>query len=544
MKKIFFSFAAIILLFETTFSQVTEEWVARYSGPGSFDDDATALAIDNSGNAYVTGYSYVSGPRHDYTTIKYNSDGDTVWVRRYNGTGNNTDLALAIAVDISGNVYVTGESVGSGPGQDYATVKYNSAGEEQWAARYNGPGNYWDTARAIEVDDSGNVYVTGESYGFGYDIATIKYNSNGDSVWVRRYHSGNGEDLARDIAVDDSGNVYVTGYSAGLGTFNDYVTIKYNSTGDSVWVRRYNGPGNGYDYAIAVTIDDSGNVYVTGNSSGSTTDDDYTTIKYNPVGEELWIARYNGLENQWDEAVAIAVDNIGNVYVTGCSYSVSTNRDFATIKYNSNGDTVWVRKYNGPANDQDYGRAIAIDNSGNVYVTGESYDSNSDDDYATIKYSTSGVQEWVMRYNGPANDKDNSVSLAVDAMGNVFVTGTSLGVGTDNDYATIKYSSTTGVETLSNDLPTNYSLSQNYPNPFNPSTNIKFTISDFGFVSLKVYDVLGNEIANLVNEEKLAGEYEVEFNTSSIKHLPSSGVYFYQLKAGDFIRTKKMILLK
>ncbi len=161
MKKIFFSCAVFIFLFETAFSQVTEEWVARYSGPGNYDDNATALTIDNSGNVYVTGYSFVSGPRHDYTTIKYNSDGDTVWVRRYNGTGNNTDLALAIAVDISGNVYVTGESIGSGPGQDYATVKYNSAGEEQWAARYNGPGNYWDTASAIAVDDSGNVYVTG-----------------------------------------------------------------------------------------------------------------------------------------------------------------------------------------------------------------------------------------------------------------------------------------------------------------------------------------------------------------------------------------------
>ena len=103
-------------------------------------------------------------------------------------------------------------------------------------------------------------------------------------------------------------------------------------------------------------------------------------------------------------------------------------------------------------------------------------------------------------------------------------------------------------------IPVEYSLGQNYPNPFNPTTNIGFRIADRGFVSLKVYDVLGNEIATLVNEEKSPGTYEIEFNTSSIKHHPSSGIYFYQLlvsalqnkdgKAGNFVETKKMILLK
>ena len=98
---------------------------------------------------------------------------------------------------------------------------------------------------------------------------------------------------------------------------------------------------------------------------------------------------------------------------------------------------------------------------------------------------------------------------------------------------------------------TKYFLNQNYPNPFNPSTNIKFRIADFGFVTLKVYDVLGNEIATLVNEEKPAGEYEVIFDASSgIRNLPAgrqglvSGIYFYQLKFGDYIQTKKMVYLK
>jgi len=96
----------------------------------------------------------------------------------------------------------------------------------------------------------------------------------------------------------------------------------------------------------------------------------------------------------------------------------------------------------------------------------------------------------------------------------------------------------------SEEIVSTFSLEQNYPNPFNPSTNIRFRISDLGFVTLKIFDVLGNEVAVLVSEEKQPGTYEVEFNSSSIKHLPSSGIYFYQLQAGSFVDTKKMILLR
>jgi len=96
-------------------------------------------------------------------------------------------------------------------------------------------------------------------------------------------------------------------------------------------------------------------------------------------------------------------------------------------------------------------------------------------------------------------------------------------------------------------LPERFVLQQNYPNPFNPSTKIGFRIASASggeFVSLKIYDVLGNEVATLVNEAKDTGEYEVEFNSSSIYYRPSSGIYLYQLKAGDFTQTKKMILMK
>ena len=146
--------------------------------PTSDDDYATAIVVDSSGNFYVTGQGIgTTYPDYDYVTVKYNSAGQEQWVARYNGPGNGWDVPIGAAVDSLGNIYVTGDSPGSGTNHDYATIKYDSAGQEQWSARYNGPANSYDSATAIAVDSSGNIYVTGGSYGQSSDsdYATIKY---------------------------------------------------------------------------------------------------------------------------------------------------------------------------------------------------------------------------------------------------------------------------------------------------------------------------------------------------------------------------------
>jgi Beta-propeller repeat len=141
---------------------------------------------------------------------------------------------------------------------------------EAWVARYNAPGNGYDAGVAIVCDGSGNVYVTRESVGVGTDAdyLTIKYNSSGQEEWVARYDGGLG-DAATAIAIDDSGNVYVTGQSWSAQTSEyDYATVKYNADGQEQWVARYDGPANDYDYPTGIAADNSGNVYVTGVSTG------------------------------------------------------------------------------------------------------------------------------------------------------------------------------------------------------------------------------------------------------------------------------------
>ena len=378
----------LVLVSVPAFAQTVDTaWVRRYNGPVDSLDRPWAIAVDASGNVYVTGWSLGNGTADDYATIKYYPNGDTAWVRRYDGPGGNIDRAWAIAVDDSGNVYVTGYSVGSGTSSDYATIKYYPNGDTAWVRRFNGLADSTDEAKAIAVDNSGNVYVTGQTNGGDSDdYATIKYYSNGETAWVRIYDE-NMSDYARAIAVDDSGNVYVTGYSMGSGTYYDYATIKYNPYGDTAWVRRYNGAGDSLDQANGIAVDNSGNVYVTGYSWGTGTRHDYVTIKYYPNGDTAWVRIYDGPGHSDDVANAIALDGHGNVYVTGGDIDVGTAEDYATIKYKPNGNTDWVKRYDGAVNNTDEAGAIAVGKHGNVYVTGYSYGNGTYIDYATIKYS-------------------------------------------------------------------------------------------------------------------------------------------------------------
>jgi len=505
------------------YSQVDTAWARIYNGPGNEADEARAIAVDGQGNVYVTGISRSANDDNDYATIKYNADGVEQWVRRYNGPGNDDDEANALAIDNQGNVYVTGFSYDSITSLDFATIKYNTNGDTVWVRRYSPPISNNDDARAIAVDGQGNVYVTGESYisGSTYDYVTIKYYANGDTAWVRRYNGpSNYYDFGFAICVDTLGNVYVTGLSSDSGSSFDYVTIKYNSDGDTLWLRRYNGPGSNDDWAHSITVDGQGNVYVTGESYGLSSRADYATIKYNSNGDTLWVRRYNGPGNNDDQAYAIAVDSQGNVYVTGESPDSGTFDDYATIKYNSSGTEQWVRRYDGPGGSLDKAYALALDGQGNVYVTGSSRGSSYVEDYATIKYNSNGDTVWVRRYNGPGNSTDNASAIAVDNAGNVYVTGASFSSGTYNDYATIKYVQTGAIEENREPLSTDRSSLEVYPNPAKSVLRVRVPVS---VKTIKIFDVSGKLIKEVTTASPRNDEVKVSLNGIN------PGIFFLRL---------------
>ncbi len=262
-------------------------------------------------------------------------------------------------------------------------------------------------------------------------------------------------DYATALGVSpDGATVFVTGYSPGSGTHDDYATLAYDaSTGATVWTKRYDGPGDGNDAARALAVSPNGStVYVTGDSTGAAGDADYATIAYSAaIGAQVWLKRYNGPGKYVDLAEAMRVSPDGSkVFVTGESTGSGGGLDYATVAYGaSNGARLWVRRYDGPVQRDDYASAVAVSPDGaTVVVTGFSVGTSYRFDYATVAYAaSSGARLWVKRYNGPANGIDDANDVAISSNGStVVVTGASVGSDSSVDYATVAYDASTGAQ--------------------------------------------------------------------------------------------------
>jgi len=541
MNKFLFLVLIIYYLCPKQFySQVVQEWEAHYVGLWGADA-LSSMVIDQIGNVYVTGSSNNTINSFDYATVKYSASGVQLWSARYGGQQNRGAIAYSIAADRFGNAYVTGGAPVSSSGPTkFATIKYNQLGEQSWLRIFYGQFyQAGDNGTSIVTDYNSNVYVTGISFSTnsGCDYTTLKYDSSGTLKWSTYYDGSTSYDYAYHLKVDNYCNVYVTGCSWNDSTFYDIATVKYDSTGIEQWAERYNGPGNGGDSAMGLFVDNNGNVYVTGRSwGGESTGFDYVTIKYNSSGAQQWARRYNRANNWTDIPHSLAVDDSGNAYVTGETH-YSNGSQYATIKYSPSGEQLWVALYN--YQNGEHGYALALDKYGGIYVTGESWGGlfGTRYDFATVKYSAAGVQQWVIRTSGSVDEVPGHI--AVDTLGNVYV------AGNDGHYHTIKYNQITGVEPVSNELPTEFKLYQNYPNPFNPQTIIRFDIASKSNVTLKIFNMLGQEIRTLINSEVTPREKSVVWDgKNNFGTIVNSGIYVYELRAGDFRNSKKMVFIK
>jgi hypothetical protein len=218
----------------------------------------------------------------------------------------------------------------------------------------------------------------------------------------------------------------------------------------------------------------------------------------------------------------------------------SNTFDYATIKYDANLQQQWTSRYEGSGND--VAAKFVLGNSG-IYVTGTSTPIAGNADFLTVKYNYSGSQVWSTRFNGRSSGGDFSSGIAVDQVDNIFITGFGKSSISEDDIYTVRYSNNPiGIQSVSTNIPSKYELYQNYPNPFNPATNIVFDIptASVSNTRLIVYDILGREVEMVINQQLSPGKYLVNWNAS--QH--SSGIYFYKLTSGDFVKTNKMILVE
>ncbi len=406
--KVVFSFCTLFCLYSPfVFSQqVDTAWVRRYNGPGNGDDKAVAIAVDSSGNIYVTGSSFDSTTGYDYCTIKYLPIGDTAWVRRYNGPPNDTDLARALVLDDNSNVYVTGVSEGF-----ITTVKYDSSGNQLWDKRLESNVNFnrvsINGGYALGLDGRGNLYVTGQQWDLeSWVWFLVKYDTAGNLQWFRSVAVALNTDF--DLAVDTSGYVYVVAGDQ---------TVKYDPQGNWLWTRNFSGE------ARALALDINGNVCIAGGAGNY-----FVTTKYDSNGNLLWTQNYGEITpgpGGFKGASAIAVDKNNNVFVTGQIWDIEY-WIWYTIKYDSTGNDLWT--IGGWFGFYEPSSALRVDTGGNVYVLA------GENSYSAVKYDPQGNLIWNKYY--PIRVKD----ISVDLKGNIYVTGYSAGAGTGNDFATIKYS--------------------------------------------------------------------------------------------------------
>jgi len=374
MRKFFiFNFLIIISMFAKDYYQI--QWIDTLDF--GYSDGGYDIVVYKENAIYVTGLADLSPGfgGGNYLTVKYDSLGIIQRIDTLDNGG--YEWAMGIAVDSEGNVYVTGRSDFSGKSGDYLTVKYNSDLEIQRLDTFGFDSLDW--AKDIAVDRAGNIYITGcsEMVSHGLDYLTIKYNSLGTIQWIETLDNGN-TDNAYGIAVDQEGNIYVTGESQ-IGSSWDMLTVKYDSFGI---IQRIDTIDNGHcDGGCGIVVDGQGNVYVAGYSEVGSGEENIYTVKYNHFDTIQW-ADNMGI-SICNHAEDIDIDRAGNVYVTGNFGDCLNQSSFITIKYDSNGEIVWMDELNIDSTDFSYG--IAVDSKENIYVTGHST-IGGNYDFITVKY--------------------------------------------------------------------------------------------------------------------------------------------------------------
>jgi hypothetical protein len=371
-------------------------------------------------------------------------------------------------------------------------VKFNSTGEFQWRKTYGGPDEDNGTAM-LKTSDGGYALVgqTVPSGGVGKNIFLVKVSADGTEQWRNNYGGGNGADGSGIVQLDD-GNFILAGYTTIGDDFQVYL-IKVSSSGSLIWEKNYGG--SDYDIGSSINKTQDGNLLVCGYtaSKGAGARDGYI-LKIDLDGNLIWDKTY-GTERS-DQFGGVVETTDGNIIAVGISITrVTQDEQFNSafiVKTNSDGTQIWSQIYGGELEDN-FGE-VRITNDGGAICVGTTESFSKSGDIYLVKVGSSGVVSGIV--------------------GDVV-------------------------------LPSSFQLEQNYPNPFNPETTIRFSLAGDGSnssspVSLKIYDVLGNEVVTLLNEKLSAGTYEVKFDASRM----SSGVYFYQLNTDFGKATKKMIVLK
>lgn len=459
---------------------------------GSDNDYSQCVQQTSDGGYIILGYTF-SPPAIglDVYVIKTDSLGNVLWSRTFHNR--NFDLGYFIQQTADGGYIVVGETYydyASGAGWDIYVIKLSSSGDVIWENTYGG--DDYDGAYHIQQIEQGNYVIVGSTSSFGKggkDIIIIKIDSLGNIIMEKTY-GGIHDDYGQSVQKTKDGGYIISGSTSSFGSgFSDFYLVKTDSIGNVMWSKAYGGIGEDF-CEFAQQTSDGGYVIIGSTWSFGSGMDDIYLVKTDSLGNILFTKSYGG--TGWDEGFSIAQTRDNGYIIAGETkvLSGSSAEDFYLIKTNSLGDTLWTKTYAFDASSNDFGRFGCTTLDGGYVITG-----------------------WTGLFNS------DIYLVKTDSQGNL---------------------GAVGIEEFPIKRPTHLQLFQNYPNPFNLITIINYQIQIESWVTLKIYNILGQEVKTLVDEEKKPGRYEVRFDSSKL----SSGLYIYQLKAGEFTNSKKLLLLK
>ncbi len=441
--------------------------------------------------------------------------------------GDGEDRGNAVIQTRDGGYFIAGFTNSYGTGGDVYGIKTHATGDTVWTRYYGGDQD--EVAYAALETSEGHIVIGGVNSSYHHndsDMFLLKIDgTTGDTLWNRVY-AYTGYQRVTDIDSTFDGGYILAGYSS--TGYSDFMLRKVDSTGMSQWSEEYGPPGWTYEYAYGVKQTSDSGYVVIGNGVTTSNQKYLYLVKTDASGDTMWTRILPG-----DYAYDIVQTPDNGFVMVGRMNRFLTGVDIYLVRTDANGDTLWTRKYG--TNSLDIAWAVQMTNDDGFIITGESGGS-----VFILKAESNGDSSWMYTYGTQLADCGNDIQLTDD--GGYIITGVKY-TPSGNDVYLIKTNPDGLVPIFSGKDPSlieNYLLYQNYPNPFNPTTTIGFDLPRNSEVTLKIFNILGEEVTTLLSGSLLSGSYKYEWDASEL----ASGMYFYILKAGDFRYTRKMLLMK
>lgn len=462
----------------------------------------------------------------------------TLWSRTFGGS--NIDIGHDVQQTRDGGFIVTGytRSYGTMSGRNVWLLKVNAAGNQEWNRAIGG--NADEEGHAVQQTIDGGYLIAGFTRSFGAglnDVYLIKTDTGGNTQWSWTF-GGAQDDEAYDVLETTDGGYLIAGVTSSFAAGGrDVWLIKTDAAGIEQWRRSLGALSSDGARSIRPTSD--GGYILTGwtFSYGPGALGNAWLVKTDNAGNIVWHRAFGGTDA--DRGYSVQQTTDGGYILAGYTASIGAGLDdMLLIKTDSAGNDQWTRTFGGSG--RDYGHSVQQTTDGGYIVAGYTLSSGAGgDDFWLVKTDGNGNLVWSSTYGGSSSDVAYAVRQTDD--GGYIATGHTLSSGSGvHDVWLLRLATDPTSITIPPELPGRARLHQNYPNPFNPGTNIAFEIHAAGWTSLKVYDLLGREVATLVNEEKAPGEYTARWDARDL----AGGVYVYRLRTGSFTETKKLLLLR